>query len=101
MSGLDRVRPRRPTGATGEPPPGADREGRRALYSVTATTRPARGSVTVDCTRCGARSVLGPLRFLRAAVPSLHLPVLRRGAESFLRCPACRRFTWVRARLVL
>jgi len=76
-----------------------DAEGKRALFSPT-DAGPAAGSVTVDCSSCGARSSLTPSQALRSLMPSVHLPLLRRHA-SLIRCPACRRRTWCRIRLRL
>jgi uncharacterized protein with PIN domain len=101
-SSFDRVRPRTPealpvapTVATGTP---VDTEGKRALFSTEAP-RPATGSVSVECSLCGAESVLTPTQALRAALPSLHLPLVKRDFSSWMRCPACNRRTWVRMRL--
>ena len=96
VSGFDRVRSRRngvPRTST------VDAEGSRALFSPT-DARPAAGSVTVDCSSCGARSSLTPSQAVRAMMPSVHLPLLRRHA-SLIRCPACGRLTWCRVRLRL
>ena len=97
-SGLDRVRPRTP-----EPTPAApaselrDQDGKRALFSLTPESQPtAFGSVTIHCGACGEQSVLTPLQALRSALPSFHLPMLRRQHPSYLRCPACGKFSWTR-----
>jgi hypothetical protein len=97
-SGFDRVRPRTPqapaAAATTEL---RDQDGKRALFSLTPETETrAFGSVTIECGSCGERSVLAPLQAIRAAVPSVHLPFLRRERPSYLRCPACNKFTWTR-----
>jgi uncharacterized protein with PIN domain len=94
--GFDRVRRRR-GGAPGMST--VDAEGKRALFSPT-DARPAAGSVTVDCSSCGARSSLTPSQAMRAMVPSVHLPLVRRHA-SLIRCPACGRRAWCRVRLRL
>jgi uncharacterized protein with PIN domain len=98
MSGLDRVRPRTP-----EAPPSTaatelrDQDGKRALFSLTAETKStAFGSVTIACASCGEESVLTPLQAVRATLPSVHLPLLRRNHPSYLRCPACGKFSWTR-----
>ena len=103
MSGLDRVRPRTPDAP---PAPSVteirDHDGKRALFSVAETPQTtAFGSMTIDCSRCGAQSVLSPLQGVRAAVPSVHVPFLRRDHPSYLRCPACERFSWVRLSICL
>jgi hypothetical protein len=74
-----------------------DQDGKRALFSLTPEpTSTVFGSVTIDCASCGERSVLAPLQAIRVAVPSVHLPFLRREHPSYLRCPACGRFSWAR-----
>jgi uncharacterized protein with PIN domain len=94
VGGFDRVRRRR----SGVPrTPTVDAEGKRALFSPT-DAHPAAGSVTVDCSSCGARSSLTPSQAIRAMVPSVHLPLVRRHA-SLIRCPACGRRAWCRVRL--
>jgi hypothetical protein len=97
MSGLDRVRPRTldddlRAPLAGEP---LDSEGKRALFS-SSSPAPARGAVTVECSSCGTESVLTAAQWLRAAVPSVHLPLVKRQYPSWMRCPACRRRTWVK-----
>lgn len=109
MSGFDRVRPRTtPPPAT--PPTAIDAEGKRALFSSAADMAvPSVGSALVECSRCGERSVLGPLRALRASIPSIHLAFRvghrdevrsvglgDRDYPSYMRCPACNRPSWVR-----
>jgi uncharacterized protein with PIN domain len=103
MTGLDRVRPR-----TAKASPSAsateirDADGKRALFSVAESEpAPAFGSVTIECGSCHERSVLSPMQGLRAVVPSIHLPVVRREHPSWLRCPACGRFSWVRVSIQL
>jgi hypothetical protein len=98
-SGFDRLRPRVLEGNTA-PAPVGDPQGRRSLYSVAAQP-PALGAVTVECSACQEASVVTPRGLVRLAVPSLHLPLLRRGHPSWMRCPACRRRTWVRVGLRL
>jgi hypothetical protein len=109
MTSFDRVRPR--TGPT-QPPPaaGVDAEGKRALFSSAAdVASPGVGSALVECSRCGERTVLSPMRAVRASIPSLHLALrLGHGDDvhsfglggrpypSYMRCPACSRPSWVR-----
>jgi uncharacterized protein with PIN domain len=97
-SGLDRVRPRTPKApAVVAPTDPRDQEGKRALFSLTPeTSTTGFGSVTIDCSACGEQSVLTAMQAVRAAVPSVHLPVLRRRYPSYLRCPACGKFSWTR-----
>lgn len=89
--GFDRIRPRRTGGGDGP----ADPLGRRVLFGV-VEQQPALGAVLVACSACGKTSAVTPLALLALAVPSLHLPLLRRGHPSWMRCPACRRRAWVR-----
>jgi hypothetical protein len=98
-SGFDRLRAR--GGATsGAAPLRVDPQGRQSLYSVTGQP-PAPGAVTISCSSCHEDSVVTPRRLLRLALPSLHLPLVRRGHPSWMRCPACDRRTWVKVVLTL
>lgn len=78
-----------------------DQQGRRALFSagsadvVADPPSAVRGGVVVDCGSCGERTVLSPSAVVGHAVPSLHLPYLKPGHGSWMRCPACRQRTWV------
>lgn len=96
--GFDRLRPRSPDRSE-EPPALAegvpDHEGKRALFSA-ADQPAATGGVTIECSSCGARSVVSARQAVRLALPSFHLPLIRRQHGSWMRCPACRRRTWVR-----
>ena len=98
MSGLDRVRPRTPDApSVPSVTEVRDQDGKRALFSVAAPPQTsAFGSVTIHCRSCGEQSVLSAWQGLRAALPSIHLPILRRDHPSYLRCPACGHFSWVR-----
>jgi hypothetical protein len=78
----------------------ADPQGRQALYS-TVVEAPAPGTVTVECSACLEKTAVTPRRLVALAVPSLHLPLLRRGHSSWMRCPACHRRTWVRLVITL
>ena len=80
-----------------------DHEGRRALFSAgdALPEEAANGMVTISCGHCGEDSALSPTEALRLAVPSLHLPFLKRGHGSWMRCPACRRHTWVSVQIHL
>jgi len=100
-SKFDRVRPRTVSEPTAVPhPERADVEGRRALFSTDEPV-PAAGSVSVICSRCHATSVLGALSAIKAAIPSVHLPIVKRNNPSFMKCPACRRFSWVKLNVSL
>jgi hypothetical protein len=96
--GFDRLRTRVPESGNALGP--SDPEGRRALYSV-ADQSPSLGAVTIDCSSCERTSVVTPRRLLGLAAPSLHLPLIKRGHSSWMRCPACGQRTWVRVRLRL
>lgn len=103
-SDFSRIRPVRTASTEPEPAAPHDHEGRRALFSG-GDARPdeagAAGSVVVSCGRCGAETVLTPTAALRLAVPSLHLPYLKRHHGSWMRCPACRTHTWVSVQIRL
>ena len=98
---FERLRPRAAAESGTVPQPRsavADQDGKRLLFS--AADQPlCLGAVAIDCGSCGRRSVVTAGRAVLLAVPSLHLPVLRRGHPSWMRCPACRRRTWVRLSL--
>ena len=105
--GFDRLRRRSvEPPVAGERPPASDPMGRRALYSV-AEQPPALGAVEVECSRCGQTTVVTPRALVGLALPSVHLPsvpflpFLDRRHSSWLRCPSCRRRTWVRLGLRL
>jgi hypothetical protein len=107
-SSFDRVRPR---AVPAEPAVTTvrDAEGKRALFSTTEGDLPGVGSVTIECSRCGERTVLSPMAAMRVAFPSFNVSIgvghgdrestiglVRRHHGSFLRCPACRRAAWAR-----
>jgi hypothetical protein len=101
--GFDRLRPRAGSargGARRVTSLHRDPEGRQSLYSVTEQP-PAPGTVTVECSACEQVSVVTPRQLVTLALPSVHLPMLRRGHPSWMRCPACGRRTWVRIGLTL
>jgi hypothetical protein len=72
-----------------------DPQGRQSLFSDAGEAR-AMGPVTITCSDCGETSAVTLRQALRLALPSLHLPLLRPGYSSLMRCPACRRRTWVK-----
>jgi hypothetical protein len=80
-----------------------DLEGRRALFSAGGELpeEAATGSVTIACGSCGEETVLSPSAALRHALPSVHLPFLKPGHGSWMRCPACRKHTWVSVQIQL
>ena len=81
-----------------------DQEGRRALFSAGSALpeeAASSGRVSISCGYCGEETSLSPAEALRLAVPSLHLPFLRRGHGSWMRCPSCRRHTWVSVQIHL
>ena len=101
--GFDRLRRRAPVAKRSRPAVGkrpADPQGRRSLYSVAEQPPPA-GAITVACSRCGETSVATPRQVVWLALPSLHLPILRKEHPSWMRCPACGQRTWVRLGLRL
>jgi|GEM_PF-3343070 len=106
-AGFDRLRPRagRSLAAatpSSAPRPGAigrDTHGKRALYSGEQPPEPHGSGVLVHCSKCAQETTVGAKRALALLVPSLHLPVIRPRYPSLLRCPACRRASWVRLTL--
>jgi hypothetical protein len=92
-------------------PVGRDAEGKRALFSTTGPEAevPPVGVVTIDCERCGERTVMSPLAAVWKTIPSLLLSVgfgrgerestlglVRRHYGAFMRCPSCGRGSWTR-----
>jgi hypothetical protein len=101
-SDFDRIKPRSaaPAPRRREPAaPGApDREGKRALFSAEvppAATAPF-GTLTVTCSECRVTTAMTFTAAITAAVPSLHFFLLKKDYPSWMRCPACKRRTWVR-----
>ncbi len=97
---FDRLRPRHPDVPTDQVAAGAptDQQGKRSLFSASgddAVPPASTGAVVVTCGDCGERTALTPAQALRFAVPSLHLPIIKRDKWSWMRCPACSRRTWV------
>jgi hypothetical protein len=77
-----------------------DPEGRGALFSVTEQP-PAPGAVTVTCSDCEQTTAVSPRRLAALALPSVHLPLIRRDHPSWMRCPACGKRTWVKIVITL
>lgn len=102
-AGFDRLRSRsprpEPLSAESLAMP-ADQEGRRALFSDAAPPA-SLGAITISCSSCRKHTVVSARQALRLALPSLHLPFLRRHHGSWMRCPACGRRTWVSVRVQL
>jgi len=101
---FSRIHPAEDTSVRPERAAPQDQEGRRALFSAgTALPEEAAssGMVSISCGHCGDETSLSPAEALRLAVPSLHLPFLKRGHGSWMRCPACRRHTWVSVQIHL
>ena len=75
-----------------------DVEGKQLLFSA-SDAPPARGHAAVSCSACGQRSIVTLVALARLALPSLYLPKVRGEHPVWLRCPACRRRTWVRVQV--
>jgi hypothetical protein len=101
---FSRIHPTDEAVATPERSAPHDQEGRRALFSP-GTALPAETTtsafVTISCGHCGEETALSAAEALRLAVPSFHVPFLKRGHGSWMRCPACRRHTWVSVQIRL
>ncbi|ETA01268.1 hypothetical protein ThrDRAFT_04411 [Frankia casuarinae] len=100
-AGFDRLRPRGArsplvTPVRARSTVGRDAHGKRALYSGVRPVTPPNTSLTVNCSRCGQTSSLGAWHALRVLTPSVHLPLVRLRHPSLVRCPSCRRLSWVR-----
>ena len=91
---FDRVRTRAASDPSVAP---VDVQGKSALFSGAAVT-PSLGSVAITCSECHAATVVSYGRAVKLALPSVHLPVVRRGYPSWMRCPACGDRAWVRIR---
>jgi uncharacterized protein with PIN domain len=91
--GFDRIRSRSEGSAT--PAPRPDPQGRQALFTDVPGA-PAMGAVTVTCSSCQQTSALNLKQAAFALLPSAHLPLLRKEHPSFLRCPTCKKLTWVK-----
>jgi uncharacterized protein with PIN domain len=91
---LDRVRARAVSDPSVAP---VDVQGKSALFSGAAVS-PSLGSVSITCSECHSATVVSYARAMKLAVPSLHLPGVRREYPSWMRCPACADRTWVRIR---
>lgn len=69
-----------------------DPQGKAALFSGTPR---ADGSFVVECSGCGGVTRMGLLALVRQAFPAnFTLPL--RYHHTWLRCPACGRYRWVR-----
>jgi hypothetical protein len=56
------------------------------------------GTLVVDCSRCGRRTRITYAEFVVLHVPVwLWIPAPTRTHRHWLRCPACRHFTWLGA----
>jgi len=111
--GFDRLRARTPDvePALMVSPVGRDAEGKRALFSATDPEAdvPSVGTITIDCARCGERTMMSPVAAVWSVLPSLVLSLgigrgdkestfglFRRHYGAFLRCPSCGRGSWTR-----
>ncbi len=89
---FDRVRPRDagPTNTARA----TDREGKRALFSEVAQP-PTAGSVSVQCKRCDARSVVSMATLWRVAFPAVPAVIPGQGLRANMKCPACGERSWL------
>jgi hypothetical protein len=78
--------------SSGPPADGPPPLGKQALFS--GATAAGRGSVQVECSRCGSVRRVGVVEFLRLQLPlALWLP--GRTFDRKMTCPTCRRRSWV------
>jgi len=91
---FDRVRSRAVNDPSVAP---VDVQGKSSLFS-TAVVSPSLGSVAITCSECHNATVVSYGRAVKLAVPSVHLPVVRRAYPSWMRCPACGERHWVKIR---
>jgi len=103
--GFDRIRPRRPGPVPGHALRPRDPDGRERLYSAVnpvseqGERRPLPFAATVECSKCHACSTSTLPRAVIQSLPGLHLPWVKRGYGSFMRCPSCKRFRWMSIRI--
>ena len=91
---FDRVRSRAADDASVAP---VDVQGKSSLFSR-AVVAPSLGSVAITCSQCHTATVVSYGQAVKLALPSLHLPIVRREYPSWMRCPACGDRAWVRIR---
>ncbi|MGQ0846046.1 MAG: hypothetical protein ACT4QF_18125 [Sporichthyaceae bacterium] len=106
MTDFGRIKPPTPPASGGPiprrrmPATGArvDRDGKEALFSAQAPPIGGvpLGALTVSCSSCRVTTTVTLMRAVFAAIPSVHLFLLRRSYPSWMQCPACDRRTWVR-----
>ena len=73
-----------------------DPMGRMALFSEIEPQEPGAQLLWIECSSCFKETPVSPVDLVRATLPfSLHFPLIKR-YHSFMRCPACRRLTWVK-----
>jgi hypothetical protein len=106
-AGLDRIRPRdegarRRKPSAPEPLTGGDLDdpdplGKLSLFSSPDQRAPVLGTFIVECSACRRETPVHVADLVRAGIPSIHLPLVKR-YPSLMRCPACGRRTWVRVR---
>lgn len=91
---FDRLRVRDIEHVESRSPAPVDPNGRSALFSQPSGA-PRRGHVAITCSTCRERRVLNYLAALWQAIPGLHVPLVRRPHDWWLRCPACNGHHWV------
>ena len=86
-----------PSGTSGSAGPAAA-SGRGASH-LFSQAEPRTATVVVDCAGCGRRTRVTYAEFAALHLPVwLWIPVPGRTHRHWLRCPACHRFAWLRAR---
>ena len=84
--------------STAPPVAPSDGEGRGASH-LFSRAEARSGTLVVDCSSCGRRTRISYAEFAALHVPVwLWIPAPLRTHRHWLRCPACRKHTWLRAR---
>ena len=79
-------------------PASTEERGRGAAH-LFSQSEARSGTLVVDCSGCGRRTRVTYAEFAALHVPVwLWIPSPMRTHRHWLRCPACARFTWLRAR---
>ena len=79
-------------------PAQADPLGKQALFS--GAEQPASlGSASLDCDKCGRRTVVSLTRLARMSATGVHAPLPKKGYKAWLKCPACGERGWLKVKI--